>query len=128
MAIPLLASPLHWESSYDAAIKRAKAEHKGIMVFIEADNCPYCERMKEEVLEQSYISNALKNFIPLKLNINSKDAKKHFSGAYVTPTTYFITADKKMLEEMVGYTNEEFFFWRIDSAEHEARKLGMFGK
>ncbi len=123
---PLLSGGLNWLHSYEKAVTQAKKEHKAIMVFIEADHCPYCEQMKEEVLDQAYMPNALKHFVPLKLDINSADAKKHFSGAYVTPTTYFITPEKKLLEEAVGYTNEEFFLWKVDSAEKAAKKLGVF--
>ena len=120
----LLSAPLKWEHSYAQAVTRAEAEHKNIFVFIEADDCPYCEQMKQEVLETKYIDNALKHFVPLKLDISSKDAKTHFPKAYVTPTSYFITPEGEMLEEAVGAQTEEFFFWRIDSAEAEAKRLG----
>lgn len=123
---PLFAGSLVWETNYDKAVAKAKQEHKAIMVFIEAAHCPYCEQMKEEVLDKKYMPNALKHFVPLMLDISSPDAKKHFPQTYVTPTTYFITADKKPLDEMLGYTTEEFFFWRIDAAENEAKKLGIF--
>ncbi len=126
MITPLLSGSLQWLEHYDQAVAKAHKEHKAIMVYIEAAHCPYCERMEEEVLDKKYMPKALAHFVPLKLDISSADAKKHFSRAYVTPTIYFITADKKPLEEMVGYTNEEFFFWRVDAAEKAARKLGVF--
>ncbi len=119
----LFSAPLKWEHSYAQAVTRAETEHKNIFVFIEADDCPYCEQMKQEVLETKYIGNALKHFVPLKLDISSKDAKTHFPGAYVTPTSYFITPKGEKLEEAVGALTEEFFFWRIDSAEAEAKRL-----
>jgi len=119
----LFSSGLDWENAYDKAVTKAKATHKNIFVFIEAEHCPYCEQMKQEVLETKYIDNALKHFVPLKLDISSKDAKTHFPKAYVTPTSYFITPQGKPLEEAVGALTEEFFFWRIDSAEAEAKRL-----
>ena len=119
----LFSAPLKWETSYAQAVAKAKDTHKDIFVFIEADDCPYCEQMKQEVLETKYIGNALKHFIPLKLDITSKDVKTHFPKAYVTPTNYFITPQGKILEEAVGALTEEFFFWRIDSAEAESKRL-----
>jgi len=123
---PLLSGGLQWLQSYDQAIAKAQKEHKAIMVFVEAEHCPYCERMREEVLDKAYMPNALKHFVPLMLDINSADAKKYFPQTYVTPSTYFVSPDKKIFEEMIGYTNEEFFLWRIDAAENEAKKLGLF--
>jgi len=120
---PLLSGELNWQHSYDQAVTKAKAEKKNIFVFIEAKHCPYCEQMMDEVLSTKYIDNALKHFIPLKLDISSKDAKTHFPKAVVTPTSYFITPQKQPLEEIIGYLNEEFFFWKIDAAEAEAKKI-----
>jgi len=122
--VPLLAAGLDWAHSYDQAVAKAKQEHKNIMVFIEATHCPYCDKMKEEVLSKEYMPHALEEFIPLILDISSADAKKHFPKAYVTPTTYFITPEKKILEEAVGALTEEFFLWRIDAAEKAAKRLG----
>lgn len=36
--------------------------------------------------------------------------KKHFQKTRITPTVYFIAPDKKPLEEIIRYTNEEFLF------------------
>ena len=119
---PLLSGELNWLHSYDQAVAKAQATDKNIFVFIESEHCPYCEQMKQEVFETTYIGNALKHFVPLKLDISSKDAKTHFPKAYVTPTSYFITPQGKVLEEAVGALTEEFFFWRIDSAEAEAKR------
>jgi len=120
---PLLSGGLNWLHSYDQAVAKAKIEKKDIFVFIEADHCPYCEQMLKEVLTTKYIANALKHFIPLRLNISGKDSKTHFPKAFVTPTSYFITPLKQPLEEIIGYTTEEFFFWKIDAAEAEAKRL-----
>jgi thiol:disulfide interchange protein len=120
---PLLSGELNWSHSYEQAVAKAKSENKNIFVFIEAKHCPYCEQMMEEVLSTKYIDNALKHFIPLKLDISSKDARTHFPKAVVTPTSYFITPQKQPLEEIIGYLNEEFFFWKIDAAEAEAKKI-----
>jgi len=119
---PLLSGELNWLYSYDQAVAKAQATDKNIFVFIEAEHCPYCEQMKQEVLETKYIGNALKHFVPLKLDISSKDVKTHFPKAYITPTSYFITPQGKLLEEAAGALTEEFFFWRIDSAEAEAKR------
>ncbi len=123
VVIPLFGANLDWMSSYDAAVSRAKAEHKNLIVFIEANNCPYCQKFKNDVLNTKDVVASLSNFVPLKLDINSAYTKKYFPKVVVTPTTYFVTPDNRNLETIVGYLNEEFFYWRLDSAETEAKKI-----
>lgn len=123
LILPLFGRGLEWMSSYDAAVEKAKKEHKNIIVFIESESCPYCDRFKNDVLDTKDVVASLEQFVPLKLELGSSDTKKHFPKAVVTPTTYFITPDNQNLEEIVGYLNEEFFYWRLDSAEREAKKL-----
>ena len=120
--LPLFGASLDWMSSYDDAVSKARAEHKNLIVFIESSSCPYCHKFRADVLDTKDVIASLEQFVPLKLDINSPDTKKHFPKAVVTPTTYFITPDNQNLETIVGYLNEEFFYWRLDSAETEAKK------
>ncbi len=112
-----IASPIHWAPSLSQAIVQAKASHKGIMIFVEAKNCPYCEQMKSEVLSKPYMAHALNKFISVKLDITSKDVKRYFPDACLTPTIYFVTPGMKVLDHINGAVSEEFFFWHEDAAE-----------
>jgi len=123
--VPLFGASLDWLSSYDAAVSKARAEHKNIIVYIESNSCPYCHKFRADVLDTKDVIASLEQFVPLKLDINSPDTKKHFPKAVMTPTTYFITPDNQNLETIVGYLNEEFFYWRLDSAETEAIKISQ---
>ncbi|WP_457606303.1 thioredoxin family protein [Nitratifractor sp.] len=119
----LFAAGLQWRSSYPEALQEAHQSGKNLMIFIEAKHCPYCERMKDEVLDKPDVVRALKNFIPVRLQIDDPVVKKEFPKASVTPTIYFITAKKELLMDIVGYLNEEFFYWRLGAAEEEAERL-----
>ena len=117
------AAQLPWRDSWSEARTEAERSGKNLMVFIEAEHCPYCERMKEEVLSDPDVVRSLKEFIPVRLNIDDPVVKKEFPGTSVTPTIYFITPRKKLLTDIVGYLNTEFFFWRLSAAEREAERL-----
>ena len=119
----LTAAELPWRSSWSQALAEAKQSGKNLMVFIEAEHCPYCERMKREVLSSPDVIRGLRDFIPLKLRIDDPVVKKEFPGTAVTPTIYFLTPKKELLIDIVGYLNEEFFYWRLGAAEEEAEKL-----
>jgi len=121
--LPLFGASLDWMTNYDDALAKAKVEHKNLIVFIESSNCPYCYKFKADVLDTKYVIASLEQFVPLKLDINSPETKQYFPKAVVTPTTYFITPENRNLETIVGYLNEEFFYWRLDSAETEAKKI-----
>jgi thioredoxin-related protein len=113
----LSAKPLTWFHSYDRARESANKTHKNLYVFIDADGCPYCERMRRNVLESPDVAHSLQDYVLLTLKINSADARKYFPTARVTPTSYFLDRRGKILLEFAGYTNEEFFFWRMADAE-----------
>ena len=117
MASLSFGASIKWAPSLDQAISEANKTNKGIMVFIEAENCPYCEKMKKEVLSKPYMAHALEKFVSVKLDIANKDAKKNFPGTYVTPTIYFVTPKMKILDQITGAVDEEFFFWHVDAAE-----------
>ncbi len=120
MAMPLLAGKLIWYSAYDQAMAQARAAHKNVYVFIDAPGCPYCERMRYSVLERPDVVRSLADYVLLNLKLNSPDMRKHFPHTQVTPTSYFVATDGTILMDFAGYTNEEFFFWRMADAEQIA--------
>ena len=120
MVESLWAGGLSWFHAYDPAIAAARTQHKLVYVFIDADGCPYCERMRRNVLESPDVVRSLHDYVLLNLKISSPDVRKHFPKASVTPTSYFLDAHGRTLIDFVGYTNEEFFFWRMGDAERIA--------
>ena len=126
MLLPISAGSLKWFHAYDRAVAQAQKTHQNLYVFIDAEGCPYCERMRRDVLESPDVLRSLSEYVLLNLKINSSDARKHFPSVQVTPTSYFLDHNGKILVEFAGYTNEEFFFWRMGEAEQieSAHKAG----
>lgn len=115
--VPLSAGGLQWYHSYDRAMAAAQAAHKNLYVFIDAPGCPYCERMLQDTLSRPSVVRSLSEYVLLNLKLGSRDVRKHFPQTYVTPMSYFVAEDGAVLIDFAGYIDEEFFFWRMGSAE-----------
>ena len=122
--VSIFANSLHWVNSFNTALALAKKQNKPIMVYIEAKHCPWCEKMKEETLEDSDTIRVLnKEYILVKLDIDSSDVKKYFPNTYMTPTTYFVNYKMQLLAQITGYTNNEFFFWYLGDVDRKLKEL-----
>jgi len=121
------ASSINWLHDVNKAIDIAKKEKKNILIFVNAADCPFCDQMEEEIFEDKEDINYLsKKYIFVNLDIDS--AQKIFPNTYVTPTTYIITPDKKLLASQIGYQNEEFFYWTIGKADNALKELQKSNK
>jgi thioredoxin-related protein len=104
------------KNNYDEnkILKEAKKLDKKILVFVSRDNCPYCKIMKEKVFPKADVENIINNnFIFLEVNIDHDilpfELKKNFQG--MTPTFYFISKHKKILNRYLGaWTKKDFIF------------------
>ncbi len=124
LATTLWGTELPWRSDYARALAEAKKAGKNLMIFIEAKHCPYCEKMKQEVLsDPDVVRSVQEGFVPVRLLIDDPIVKREFPKTSVTPTIYFITPKKELLMDVVGYLNQEFFYWRLGAAEEEAERL-----
>ena len=118
------ASSINWTKGIKNGLAKAKKEHKILMIFIEAQNCPWCAKMLNTTLsDEDVIRNLNKDYINVKVDADSTEGKKYFSNISITPTTYFSTGDKEILEEIDGYNDVEFFFWSMAKAERKFKEL-----
>lgn len=63
------AKKFNYETNYKEALKKAKINKKDIVFILVSDYCPWCDRLKEEVLSLEYTNEILHEFyIPLLQN------------------------------------------------------------
>ena len=61
----------------------AKKHNQKILIFFYKENCPYCEKMKEETLSDINVINIInKNFFPVKIDSRTKDTILYNNKAY----------------------------------------------
>jgi len=101
---------------------KAKREHKPIMVYVKAEECQYCAKMKKTTLHDSEVKENIKDFLFVIADKNSADAKKYLPSTRYTPTVYFISSKFKVVNTVKGYLGKEDFNLWVDDSK---AKLGM---
>jgi thioredoxin-related protein len=100
----------------------AKREHKPIMVYVKAEQCQYCEKMKETTLNDTSVKENISDFLFVVTDKNSADAKKYLPSTRYTPTVYFISSKFKVINTVKGYLGKDDFNLWVDDSKI---KLGM---
>ena len=69
--------------SLEKAKKYAKKYDKTIFIYFYKDQCPYCEEMKKEALNDISVINLINNnFFPVKIDTRTKDTIHYNGKAY----------------------------------------------
>lgn len=108
--------------SFDQMVESNENQPKKIMLFMEADWCSVCKRMKREVFPDSTIQTLLNNeFYSIRIDIESDEkiqfsdeqiSKKELSkqfGIRGTPTIIFLDHDFSVIGNKVGFSDQEEF-------------------
>lgn len=120
----LNAKGIEWKVSIKDGLELAKKESKILMIFVEANHCPWCEKMLTTTLsDKDVVRNLNRDYISVKVDADSQEGKEYFASISITPTTYFVTGDKEYLESIEGFNDVEFFFWSMAKAEKKFKEL-----
>jgi len=96
------------ENQYSAAIERAKAEKKMLVLVIVKENCRWCEKLLYGTLADTEVQKALKKSVVVVVD---KDAS--YPNAFkvnLFPSIFYIDyASQKSVYENVGYVAKEDF-------------------
>lgn len=104
------------------ALLKARKSHKPVMVYVKAETCAYCEKMKARTLSDAGVQQNMKGFIFVTADKNGREAKQYLPATRYTPTIYFISPKFKVVNTVKGYLGkDDFNLWINDSKT----KLGM---
>ncbi|MBL7002972.1 MAG: thioredoxin fold domain-containing protein [Gammaproteobacteria bacterium] len=111
---------------------------KGVFVFFEMDECPFCHRMKETILNQPEVQKYFKaNFLTLAVDIEGDVEMVDFEGnattqkefaaknrVRATPVMVFYDLDAKQVVRYTGAASgTEEFMWLVEFFEKGIYKL-----
>ncbi len=113
----LFAGEIVWQKDITAAFDKAQKENKVVMVMVGGEHCKWCEKMKLRTLSEESVSERLEPYIMVKVMQEDAEAVKDLPAINGVPTIFFLKADKKVLETVVGYYNIVDFAGFIDSVE-----------
>ncbi|MFO7542520.1 MAG: thioredoxin family protein [Thiobacillus sp.] len=110
---------------FQAELDMAKQQgKKGIFLFFEMDACPFCERMKTTILNQSDVQDAYRaQFLLYPVDVNGDTQMTDFQGkettekafafahrVRATPTLLFFDLDGKLVTRHTGPTKDKAEF------------------
>ena len=119
-------------------LKKAKdAGKKGLLIFFEMDECPFCHYMKNNVLNQSKVQELYrKNFLNIVIDIEGDIEMVDFKGKTIkqkdfakrnrvraTPVIAYYNLDGKMIYRHTGKTSGvDEFMWLGEYIANEVYK------
>jgi thioredoxin-related protein len=93
----------------DEAISAAQEQGKGVVVKFHADWCHYCNKMDREVFTDQEVQDALKAFLPVKINVETGPGRalaRKF-GIYSLPTILIFNSEGKRVYQQPGFHNSK---------------------
>lgn len=97
LGVCVFADSVHWYSNFNKGLEAAQASKKTIVLFIEQDNCRYCDYLKSTVYQDEEVIEKLNsNFIPIKLNTQRHPIPRYLLQD-VAPVTWFLSRNGKPL-------------------------------
>ncbi|MBQ9786934.1 MAG: thioredoxin family protein [Lentisphaeria bacterium] len=114
--------PEGWSDNYPAALRKAKAEKKNILVlFTGSDWCGFCIRLKKDVLDRKEfqrVAPAVYELVyfdfPNRKKISASQMKMQREladkwGVDGYPTTVIVSPEGEKIKSIVGYRNPEMY-------------------
>jgi len=108
LPLVLSAAGVQWRS-WNMAVAEAERSGKPIMVDAVRNGCRYCEQMDSEVFTDPEVSAQIESyFVPVKVNISRETMPLNLEVP-MTPSFFFLTADRKLIKRVPGAWNREDF-------------------
>jgi thioredoxin:protein disulfide reductase len=115
-------SKIAWQPYSEELMNAARKGGRPVMIDFTSQLCPPCHEMERKVFSNGRVANAAKDFLPLRVDCTTMDAKKLALAEKFSieafPTIVFIGADGKERANLrlIGFENATFFAERVESA------------
>lgn len=111
-----------WATGFEESILKAKREYKLLLVELEMESCPYCEKMDKFVLSKDDVKKLIEeHYVFLKLDINKEVIPEHLISR-MTPTFYFLSSDgENILEEIKGAPSKSDFINYLNKVKEQGK-------
>ena len=122
LAVTLFGFELGWSDDYDAALVKAKQEHKPVYILITSETCGWCRKFEKTTLQKPEVKQRLqKEFITVHLSRDLNFVPKVFQTSPV-PRHYFVDENGKILYNSLGYRKKDVFNSFMDNAKEKLQK------
>ena len=117
-----LSADINWQKDITTAFELAKKEHKNVMVFVEGEHCRWCKKLKHRTLSDASVEKRLESYISVRVMQENKEDMKDLPAIEGVPTIFFMTAEKKVLQPVVGYYSVDDFISFFNTIEEKTAK------
>jgi len=103
-----------WRTDWNKAVAEAQAAKKPVFAYLTADWCGPCQELKHTIWADPKVEAALKNYVPVKVDIdqNAELARRYLARDDGIPAFFLIDNDGRTLRESHGaMTSEEILAW-----------------
>ena len=111
------SSKIEWLTDYKAALAKAKAENKLVVVDFYATWCGPCKMLDEDTFTDQRVYRKMTEFVPLKIDVDQQREIAAQYGIRSLPTTAIIKADGQTVSGMIGFMDADRYLEFLDTAE-----------
>jgi len=115
-------SPRGWGSDFAAASTEARGTGRRLVVAFHMQGCPPCAAMDRSVLGSRTVQNALKHFVPVRVDLMNERELSNRLGVFATPTYAVLESDGTMVTYTEGFQPVEKFVQFLERAGQIARR------
>ena len=113
------ASAVKWVDDLDKGLKQASEQNQFALVMFDALWCGNCKQMKGRILTDAKVCESLKNWVPIKIDIDQQPKTKQAYMVDALPTFIIFSPAGRQIKRFEGTMPAEEFVKVIKSAKEE---------
>lgn len=115
-----VAKAIAWEPSFEAALEKAKAEGKLVMVDFYADWCGACRSLDSKTFTDAGVIDGSRRFVNVKVDVEKRSAIAARYGVRSLPTVGWLRGDGSPIGGIVGAYPPKPFLLAMEAAQKRA--------
>jgi len=106
-----------WVKDLNTAFKLAKEEKKNVMIMAVSVGCGWCKKIKQHTLSNAMVAKRLENYILVQVDKETPSEREQLPPFKHVPIIFFMTPQKKMIDNMRGYYTADDFIEYLNEIE-----------